>query len=246
MRKVTSLLVALVAGVLALSVFAADATAQSRSFQSGPVVRRQLLFRSDRMELAPTLGSSIAPVYQRTLFLAVAARYHLTNSFSLGVNANLGALSVNTSIARNYEDITDGIPGSRRPRLEYATPLLMTDFHLSYVPLHGKVNLFGSHIMHWDMYLTAGVGGALVSSDADDLSGFEFGPALGVGLRSFVKDNLAVNLLFQDYLYSSADAQEFCCGARAEPVPVEERFRNHVVGSVGVSIFFPSEVRVSR
>lgn len=246
MRKMPALVVACACAALAVLVFSADVAAQSRSFQSGPVVRRQLLYRSDRMELAPMIGSGIAPVYQRTLFLSVAARYHLTNSFSLGVNANLGALSLDTSVARNYEEIRDEIPGARRPELEYATPLLMTDFHLSYVPLHGKVNLLGSHILHWDMYLTAGVGGALISSDADDLSGFEFGPAIGVGIRTFVQDRMAVNILFQDYLYSSADAQEFCCGAGAEPVPVEERFRNHVVGSIGVSFFFPSEVRVSR
>lgn len=245
MRRLPFVVGALAAALI-LTVFTADVVAQSRSFQSGPVVRRQLLFRSDRVEVSPTLGSAIAPVYQRTIFLSVAARYHLTNAFSLGVNANLGALSLDTSVARNYEGIRDDIAGPRRPELEYATPLLLTDFHLSYVPLHGKVNLFGDNILHWDMYLTAGVGGALIRSDADDLSGFEFGPAIGVGLRSFIQDHLAITVLFQDYLYSSADAQEFCCGAGAEPVQVEERFRNHVVGSVGVSFFFPSEVRVSR
>ncbi len=230
---------------LALTVFAADVAAQSRSLQSGPVVRRQLLYRSDRLELAPSIGTSIAPVYQRTLFLSVAARYHLTNAFALGVNANLGGVNLNTSIARNYDEISGEIAGSERPSLEYATPLLMADFHLSLVPIHGKLNMLG-HILHWDMYLTAGVGGVVVTSDSDDLAGFEFAPAIGVGLRTFIMDKLAINVLFQDYLYSSADAQQFCCGARPEPGPVEERFRNHIVGSVGVSIFFPSDVRVSR
>jgi outer membrane beta-barrel protein len=230
---------------MGIALFNADAEAQSRSLQSGPVVRRQLLFRSDRLEVSPMIASSIAPVYQRTIFLTVAGRYHLTNAFSLGLNANVGGLNLNTSVARNYEDSIVEIPGSRRPSLEYATPLLLTDFHLSFVPLHGKVNLF-NNILHWDFYLTAGVGGALISSDSDDLSGFEFGPAIGVGLRTFVSDKFAVNVLFQDYLYSSADAQEICCGPRGEPREVNDRFRSHVVGGAGVSIFFPSDVRVSR
>ena len=230
---------------LAVGIFHADAQAQSRSLQSGPVVRRQLLFRSDRLEVSPMLASSIAPVYQRTIFLSLAGRYHLTNSFSLGLNANLGGLNMNTSIARNYDDQVVEIIGSQRPALEYATPLLLTDFHLSYVPLHGKVNLF-NNIVHWDFYLTAGVGGALIRSDADDLSGFEFGPAIGVGLRTFVSDKFAVNVLFQDYLYSGADSQEFCCGPRGQPRPIDERLRSHIVGGAGVSIFFPSDVRVSR
>lgn len=231
--------------LLAVTIFAADVAAQTRSLQSGPVVRRQLLFRSDRMELAPSIGTAVAPTYQRTLFLSVAARYHLTNAFSLGVNANLGGLNLNTSVARHAEDIARDMDPRDRPEIEYATPLLLTDFHLSVVPLHGKVNMLGN-ILHWDMFLTAGVGGALVQSDADDLSGFEFGPAIGVGLRTFVQDKLAVTLLFQDYLYSSADAQRSCCGTNPVPDPVEQRFRNHIIGSIGVSIFFPSEVRVSR
>ena len=230
---------------LGASVLHADAQAQSRSLQSGPVVRRQLLFRSDRLEVSPMLASTIAPVHQRTIFLSVAGRYHLTNAFALGLNANLGALNMNTSVARNYEDAILEIPGSQRPSNEYATPLLLTDFHLSYVPIHGKVNLF-NEIVHWDMYITAGVGGALIQSDADDLAGFEFGPAIGVGLRTFVSDKFAVNVLFQDYIYSGADAQEFCCGPRGEPREVSERMRSHIVGGAGVSIFFPSEVRVSR
>ena len=230
---------------LAIGLFHADARAQSRSLQSGPVVRRQLLFRSDRLEVSPMLASSVAPVYRRTIFLSVAGRYHLTNSFSLGLNANLGGLNMNTSIARNYEDANAEVAGSQRPALEYATPLLLTDFHLSYVPIHGKVNLF-NNIVHWDFYITGGVGGALIQSDADDLSGFEFGPAIGVGLRTFVTDKFAVNILFQDYLYESADAQEFCCGPRGEPRPASVRFRSHIVGGAGVSIFLPSDVRVSR
>jgi outer membrane beta-barrel protein len=235
----------LVFGVL-VAGFAAEVVAQSRSFQTGPVVRRQLLFRSDRVELAPMLGSSIAPLYQRTLFLTVTGRYHLTNSFALGVNANVGALNLNTKVARDYEDLRDAIPGARRPDLLWATPLLMTDVHISYVPLHGKANLFGSNILHWDFYVNLGVGGVLVNSDSDDLSGFRFGPAIGVGLRTFVNDRIAVNLLFQDYLYSSAEAQQVCCGPRPVPAPVEERFQSHFLGSLGVSVFFPSEVRVSR
>lgn len=98
--------ISVVFAFLAFTVLAADVAAQSRSLQSGPVVRRQLLYRSDRLELAPSIGTTIAPVYQRTLFLSVAARYHLTNAFSLGVNANLGGLNLNTSIARNYDEST--------------------------------------------------------------------------------------------------------------------------------------------
>ncbi len=242
---VRAIFAALVLGTL-LSAAPSLAVAQSRSLQTGPVVRRQLLYRSDRFELAPSLGMALGSVYQPTAILTVGGRYHQTNSFALGLNVNLGLLNLDTSIASNFEEIALDEAASDRPALEYARPLLMTDFHLAYVPLAGKVNLFGKHIIHYDIYLSAGVGGAMVSSDAEDLSGFEFGPALGVGMRTFVTDQIAVNFLFQDYLYAGADAQRFCCGPGGVPESADESFRNHAIGSVGISVFFPPEVRVSR
>ncbi|MCB9507541.1 MAG: outer membrane beta-barrel domain-containing protein [Myxococcales bacterium] len=246
MRAVVRVVLAVAVALGALVVDSAESQAQSRSLQSGPAVRRQLLFRSDRFELAPLLGSSIAPAFKRSIFLTVTGRYHLTNAFGLGVNANVGVLDLDTSVTRNYADIRLSEPVQERSEVYYAEHPILFDFHLSYVPLSGKANLIGNHILHWDVFLTAGVGGAMRSSDADDVAGFSFGPAIGVGMRTFVSDKIAVTALFQDYLYSSAEAQRYCCGIAAEPTPVEERFRSHVVGSLGVSVFFPSDVRVSR
>lgn len=68
---------------------ASDASAQTRSLQEGPSVRRQLLFRSARFELAPSVGTSFGTSYQRSVIIGATARYHLTNAFSAGLN--LGA-----------------------------------------------------------------------------------------------------------------------------------------------------------
>ena len=83
----------------------AEASAQTRSFEEGPVVRRMLLFRSNKLELAPSLGVAFGNVYQRELFLSVLGRYHLTNSFALGLNVSLGPVALNTPIAGNLEEI---------------------------------------------------------------------------------------------------------------------------------------------
>lgn len=220
-----------------------DAWAQSRSLQSGPAVRRQLLYRSDRVELVPALGFQIGGVYKRPIMLGATVRYHLTNSVSLGLNANVGLFSFDTQVTNDFETQAQREPPSQRPELAFSEPLLLTDFHFGYVPFHGKFNIFGSRTLHFDVHLTLGVAAALIRSDSDDLSGVEFGPAIGVGLRTFFSDQLALNLRFSDYLYSSADAQRIV-GDVAEPV--DTSFRNHVVAMIGISVFFPGEVRVSR
>lgn len=235
----------LCAAVLGLAVFALPemAAAQTRSLQSGPAVRRQLLYRSDRVELTPALGMGIGSVYRRTAFGGLSVRYHLTNSVSFGANAQFGAVHFNTSIASDFEDQARELPPSSRPELAYAEPLLLADFHFGYVPFHGKFALFGKHTIHYDFHILLGVAVAMVQSDSDDLSGTEFGPSIGVGVRTFFSDQLALNIRFQDYLYSSADAQRVIQGIGLD---VEESFRHHIVGLVGLSIFFPSDVRVSR
>ncbi len=238
-----ALLLALVV-VAGCVVVPAVASAQSRSLVEGPSVRRQLLFRSARFELSPAAGVAFGQTYQRDLFVGVTGRYHLTNAFSAGVNALVGATAFDTSIAGNTEEL-DPL-GARE--LNYTTQTLLTDVHLSYVPLSGKYNLFGSVIKHYDVYIAVGVGGALLSSDSDDLSGFQIGPAVTIGLRTFLSDRVALHLRVSDYLYASDDAQRIgrTSLGRPDPEPVEDVFRNHFVGMAGVSIVFPSEVAVSR
>ncbi len=243
-RAVVFAAVLVSAAVVVPAVAPTEASAQSRSLQEGPVVRRQLLYRSARFELVPALGSAIGPVYQRELFLAVTGRYHLNNSLAVGLNANAGLLALDTSIASNYE--TADPLGSRQ--LYYAKQTALLDLHLAYSLFSGKTSLIGGALSYLDLYVAIGGGGALLTADsvAEDLGGFRFGPAVSVGLRVFFMEQFALNLRFSDYLYSSAYSQRVVAGVPPRPQEVDERFRSHFIGTLGVSIFFPGEVRVSR
>lgn len=219
------------------------AHAQSRSFEEGPVVRRQLLFRSSRFEVTPSLGTALAPIYQREIFVGASARYFLNNSFGIGANLNVG-LPLDTSLAENYR-IADPI---RARELQYVTQTALADVHISVSPVSGKLNIIGDLQLHYDVYLTLGGGGAFLSSDADDLAGIRFGGALGAGLRTFINDKYALNFQVLDYLYTSADAQRITRGANGLPIagPIDESFRNHFLFQVGFAIFLPGRVSVSR
>ena len=65
-------------------------------------MRRQLLYRSDRVELTPAIGMGIGSVYRRTAYGGLSVRYHLNNNVALG-RIQLGALHFNTSIANDFE-----------------------------------------------------------------------------------------------------------------------------------------------
>lgn len=238
-RALSGLLVAL----LVLVSFASVASAQNRSLSEGPFVRRELLYRSSRVEIAPSLGVAFGGIYEREIMVGAAFRYHLTNSFSVGLNANFAPVSLDSSLTNNLATANPEV--SRE--VETSFQRLLTDIHVSYVPIAGKINLFGNHTYHYDFSVGAGVGGALLSSDADDIAGFKFGPALTMGMRFFVSDNIAINLRTSTYFYASALAQRIIVdnGVRA-PQPFEERFRAHTIGMLGISVFLPGDVRVSR
>jgi outer membrane beta-barrel protein len=238
-RTLSGLMVVL----LVLLSFGSVASAQNRSLYEGPVVRRELLYRSSKLEIAPALGVAFGGIYEREIMVGAAFRYHLTNSFSVGLNANFAPVSLDSSLTNNLATANPEV--SRE--VETSFQRLLTDVHVSYVPIAGKINLFGNHTYHYDFSVGAGVGGALLSSNADDIAGFKFGPALTLGMRFFVSDNIAINLRTSSYFYSSALAQRIVVdnGVRA-PQPFEERFRAHTIGMLGISVFLPGDVRVSR
>ena len=70
MRLVAALLVLFSLSVPALS------SAQSRSFDDGPVVRRQLLHRSAKLELQPGISAMFGNAYQIPLYGNLTLRYH--------------------------------------------------------------------------------------------------------------------------------------------------------------------------
>lgn len=219
---------------LILAAFAPLAVSQS-SLDEGPIVRRQLLYRSDRFEVNPAIGHTLNDTYRRALFLDVGANYHLTNTFSLGVNVGWGALQYNSGL---LSDIETTNPSAARA-LNFAETTLLSDFHLGYVPYYGKFNFLEATTVNFDLHLVAGLAAALLSSDSPDLEGFKFGPSIGAGLRFFLDGDKALTIDIVDHMYSTATVQR-------GDARVEESFSHNVMVRIGMSFFVTGELRVSR
>lgn len=214
---------------------AANVAAQTRSIEEGPIVRRQLLYRSSRLEVMPALGLTLNDPYRHTMMLTAAANYHLTNTFSLGVNVSWGWLNYNTNLTDDIETVD---PAAAR-LIDFSDLTLLTDFHLGYVPFYGKFNFLEAGTVNWDFHLVAGAGGGLITSDNSDLEGFKFAPMFGGGFRFFINGDTALTIDALDYMFESADI-----AIRGEEP--ETSFSHHVLINIGVSFFVTGDLRVSR
>lgn len=210
------------------------ASAQSRSLEDGPPIRRQLLHRSAKLELQPGVSAMFGNAYQIPLYGNLTVRYHLSNRVSVGVDLNGSPWALDRAVVRN---LRDNDPQMNRI-VEVANTPFLGSFQFTYSPIVGKLNMFNS-IQYFDVHLIAGAGGALQSADYAALGGFKFGGVVGVGIRLFMTDSIALNVRFVDYIYSNAEAYR-------QGTSVDPKLRQHYVFTAGVSFFFPRVVYVSR
>lgn len=211
------------------------AYAQTRSLDEGPAIRRQLLHRSARFELQPGVATMWGNSYQTPLYGNLTLRYNLSNSVSVGLDLNGSPIALDRQIVREIQENDPSVDAI----YEVAKTPFIGSFQLTYSPIVGKVNLFGKTTTYIDVHLIAGVGAAMRTADSPALKGTSVAPVIGVGLRIFINDGIALVGRVVDYIYQDAEAHRL-------GTSVDEKWRNHVVGTLGVSFFFPRGVYVSR
>lgn len=220
------------------AAFAQDEAAIS----SGDIVRRKLLYRSTRFEIAPQVGVTLADSFQRNLLVGANFAYHLTNDFGISATGYYGMLHWNTGLADNVaEELTD----QELSQISYSYIQFAADLGISWVPIFGKFSILQSTSVAYDFHITGGV--AVVSEAAEpaidggaeleDVQGLRPGGFLQFGARIFLTDMLSWNFEIKNMLYSRAEAS----GGNADP-----EFRNTVIFATGLSIFLPGEVKISR
>ena len=214
------------------------------SLEEGPIVRRRLLYRSGRLEIEPKVTFTTNDALIRNILPGVALNYYLNNAFGIGASFGFGALHMDTSLKRSMEDTLT------RERLEdtsYSRIGWASDVSIIYVPLFGKFSLMNSVITHYDLHLFGGmsiVNEVALSALGDEgnepdpvLGGIRPGGMFGAGMRFFMNDSLALNFQVRNNLFPRAQLSQ----GSAEP-----GLKNTVMVSVGVGIFLPGEVQISR
>jgi outer membrane beta-barrel protein len=222
-----------------------ELVAAEDSLEDGPVVRRKLLYRSTRFEVAPRIGFTMNDAHMRNALVGADALYHLTNAFGLGMGVSVGALQWNTTLGDNVVATLERENPAGLGDLGFSYIQWVADLGLSYVPVFGKFAFMRSASVNYDLHLFAGVsivGEGVAAAQTGglppkSLGGVRPGGVLGAGVRVFFSDMFSLNIDVKDYLYNRAQIG----GGTAEG-----ELSGTFVTSVGVGIFFPGEVKISR
>jgi outer membrane beta-barrel protein len=246
-QSLRCLIIALLA--IAASVAGADvAFAQSEretAREAGPVIRHKVLYRSTRLEFAPLVGITVNDAYVRNLVTGAALSYHLTNEWGLSVMGGYGVTQFDTELRTNTEAVLEQNSPTSLQELSYSYIKWLVGAEISYVPIVGKFSLFDSLIANYDIHLLAGfsfVGeGAVPAVPGNEvdpqLEGLRPAPVIGLGARLFLSDGISANLEVRDFMYNRSEVST----RSANP-----EFRNNVMVSVGLSLFLPQAVSISR
>jgi outer membrane beta-barrel protein len=234
------------AAALACAALPSAAAAQSKADAFAgkiPPVSGQLYRKAGRVEVTPTVNLSLNDAFYSKYFGGLKVGYHFTESISGAVHLAGGAAvrsgsAVVCSSSAGCVDATDPmlhqVPGKIR---------WLAGAELAWAPVYGKLNVLSEQVAHFDLSVFAGpdlvaYDEVLAKSDAAKEPGVatSVGGHLGLGVRLFFKEWIALRLEVKDYLYAVTVPNS---GSGAD-------LQNQIFAELGVSFFLPARSRALR
>ncbi len=215
------------------------------SLEEGPIVRRQLLHRASRLELEPRLAFTLNDAYIRNGLVGLSASYYLNDSFGFTGSGGFGVLGMDTSLRESFEaELAEENPDAAQ-ETSYSRIGFLVDGGLIWVPAFGKLSFLNSAFTHYDVHLIGGMAlvnervEAAVSGGEEDgqLEGMRPAGMFGAGLRLFMSEQFSLNFQVRNYLFPRAEVSQ---------QDVDPSLSNTVMFTVGLGIFAPSDVSISR
>lgn len=211
--KIHYLLISL---VVVFSLFGSELHASRRSIggdqkdyerEINSVVRRKLFYKSGRFELTPRAGVMPYDSVVNHVMFGGSAVWHLSDHFGWEI---ADFQIVQPSITSFTTDLVSskGISNLQATKLN-----LLASTNLVISPVYGKVRLFGSTIVHFDIYFTLGLGVARTkiatvtaagagqaATSTDSTSTMDPMLNMGFGFKFFVNSALGIVLDVRDYV----------------------------------------------
>lgn len=188
----------LLAVALALAVSAAPQVAHADDddvLANSPMVRRQLLPRAGRHELAGIFGTSVGDPYVRNLLPGVRYDWHLFDWLAVGARLQFG-IPVQSAM---FEEIdTKVTAGNETFEMEASNLRFIGLVHASVSPLVGKLLTFSSSPVNFDLHLDLSGGVVGVGTNGNNIdAGVGLSLGVGGGLRIFLSRVLALTVDLQ-------------------------------------------------
>lgn len=203
---------------------AAEATGEAQVADEGTgltlqqrirAVTRHVFLKEGRFELAPSAGITTNDPFFRRWQLGARASYHINEVFSVDVGG-AGVL---------YDEFLDPAPilgQLSTPVTDLAKLYGYADAGVTFAPIYGKVALMAEWIIHFDTFLSGGLGATFDSSSGIVHPALE----LGVGSRVFLTRWLCLRTDLRDYVFPQDRGQ----GTKVQ---------NLLMLNVGLGVFFP-------
>jgi outer membrane beta-barrel protein len=211
------------------------------SWQDIVVVPRKRFLKGGRFELAPYTGISVNDILVRHYVFGVDLNFFLSNALWIGLQGNYYIKSL------TEQESLLGLQYNRIPTLNRY--LYSGALNMGYVPVYGKFALLNKSILHWEIFVSGGVGVTqteiIPRTPGDAVFGnLSLTPNVGIGGRFFLFDWLTINYAVRDYLIidkfenpmrprgqSAADAKAAADGAMV----------HNVMFYLGAGIYLPTK-----
>lgn len=220
---------------------AADATAKEKAAASDIVViPRRSFLKAGRLELQPLTGVSINDTLIRHWAFGGDLNYFLSEVFAVGLQ---GMYFVKERTER------EGLVGLQYNRISTINRYLWTAaLNFTYLPVYGKFSVFNKYIMHWEAYVSGGVGMTeteIIPSKPlinPTFKTMAITANVGTGGRLYVLDWLTFNVGLRDYVFNDkfepADRQEGQDIAAVKKA-AQGQFVNNVMLYLGLGFYLP-------
>ncbi len=178
-------------------------------------VQRKTFLKEHRFEVFPFFALDLNDPFYQHLIVGGSIGFHLVDSLELEARGGFVFAHLKQDAIKFVRQQTDSLL-ENPPEFKYHA-----DLDLSWAPFYGKISILGEGIMHFDTYITAGLGA--FGTDA----GPNFAGNIGLGLRYFMTDWLVTRVEIRDYLFADT---------RNDTADVQ----NLLILSFFVSGFFPT------
>jgi outer membrane beta-barrel protein len=162
-------------------------------------VSNRSYLKSGRVELTllPFTSLSLNDAFYQKLGGGLGLAYHFNDAFAIQAMGTY-SLNLDTSNATKYSisptgDVVIPYAGKRT---------YLFDAGLCWSPIYGKISLAAEWILHFDTYVTAGIGGigGEIKKGTADASNFGFAGVAGLGARVFFDRTFALKMELKDYM----------------------------------------------
>ncbi len=152
---------------------------------------KKTLLKRHRFELSPFAAASLNDAFYQHLTAGGTAIFYPHDSFGVGIGADYFYSHLSTKNIDAVRENLIAVPAA----LEH--PWLFVHLDAYFVPIYGKLSLFASDIINFDMYAVAGAGAALAGEHKRPAANIGIGNRLGIGqwlaLRFELRDHLFVD-----------------------------------------------------